>query len=227
MISIDVLSWPGQLRHICPTWVKLENPPKISQCTPEKFHNIRNKIHQTCLCFFQNSSNIMTVINNNTSSKSKSSGPQSDWHLICFLSFSCSSVNAENHVIHLRGEAEHLEPSPPFFPQVMLMSIPSGNQRRNFTPETNRPSTYKGMLKMLAGKSHVPNMKRGNHLPALFGWKTLQKAAFQDPFKILSSYLYPFLCVEQAFSTFTCWCFYVGSQHPTRWIPQLDQPIRK
>lgn len=57
-----------------------------------------------------------------------------------------------------------------------------------------------------------------------------EKPCKKLPFKILSSYLiylYPFLCVEQAFSTFTCWCFYVGSQHPPRWIPQLNQPIRK
>ena len=131
MISIDVLSCPGQLRHICPKWLKLENPPKISQCTPEKFHNIRNKQEailntppenpsNVSLFFFQNSSN-------NDLLSSKTTHPpnlnlritQSDWHLICFLSFSCSSVNAENHVIHLRGEAEYLEPSPPFFPQVM------------------------------------------------------------------------------------------------------------
>lgn len=102
--------------------------------------------------------------------------------------------------------------SPPFFPQVMWCpSHPEINEDIAHPKQTNRHSTYKGMLKVQDGKYMYPIWKRGNHLPPLFGWKTLKKL----PFKIISSYLYPFLCVEQAFSTFACWWTALF----LRWIP--------
>lgn len=170
MISIDVLSCPGQLRHICPRWLKLENPPKISQCTPEKFHNIRNKQEaipntppenpsNVSLFFFQNSSNsIMTYCHQkqqHIKSKSKNlritQSSLGTWYaswasrvavsMLKIMSFTCE------------GKVITLGASPPLPFSLRWCGWPwpiRFNQWRNRTTpkQTNRHSTYKGMLKM-------------------------------------------------------------------------------
>lgn len=130
MISIDVLSCPGQLRHICPRWLKLENLPKISQCTPVKFHNIRNKQEAILITPPKKSLKRVFVF-----------FPKfiKQW---LFIKHNTSNPNQNLRVHNLIGTWYASWASRVAVSILKIMSFTcEGNQRRNRHTRTNRPST--------------------------------------------------------------------------------------